>query len=375
MNRLSLFFATLALPFAAAAQDVVPQAPPELRDFQLRPNPSPQQPTNDEPTIAPVRPPNPAPVIVAPPPPVAVAPTPAPVQQQQPAATAPPARQAPAPSAAQPETRPVATVPTPRPVITPPVAVEPTEAPLSLPAPMATPAPAPAEAGPAPIWPWLVGAALLAVAGFAVARRRRPAGQRAAVPSIDPAIEERLRAAEAARTASLAAASLRPWLALDFKPGAASATEAGGAVQFELVVHNRGKSAARNVRVDARMINAGADQNEQLTTFFGAPIVEGGIPPQTIEPGNSVTIRSTLALPREEMRGIKVENRILFVPVVAFNVLYEWGEGGAGQTATSYVVGRAPPNETARMAPFRLDLGPRVYRQVSQRKNQLERIA
>ena len=62
------------------------------------------------------------------------------------------------------------------------------------------------------------------------------------------------------------------------------------------------------------------------------------------------------------------------MPVVAFNVVYEWGDGQTGQTSTSHVVGLEPSNPSAKMAPFRLDLGPRVYRSVGQRRTELERM-
>ena len=79
------------------------------------------------------------------------------------------------------------------------------------------------------------------------------------------------------------------------------------------------------------------------------------------------------------MRPIRHADRVLFVPVVAVNVLYEWdagAEGGAqGQTAMSYVIGRENRPPSPKMAPFRLDQGPRVYREVGHRPHELRRVA
>jgi hypothetical protein len=57
------------------------------------------------------------------------------------------------------------------------------------------------------------------------------------------------------------------------------------------------------------------------------------------------------------------------------NVLYDWGDGRKGQTAQSYIVGRESDPPAAKMAPFRLDLGPRVYRKVGTRQHDLKRVA
>ena len=45
-------------------------------------------------------------------------------------------------------------------------------------------------------------------------------------------------------------------------------------------------------------------------------------------------------MPREDMRAMRLDERLLFIPVVAVNALYDWGEGRTGQTSKSYVIGR-----------------------------------
>ena len=88
--------------------------------------------------------------------------------------------------------------------------------------------------------------------------------------------------------------------------------------------------------------------------------------------------RSKLSSPKgrsvatpETMREINVQGRRLFIPMVAFNVVYEWGDGKSGQTSMSYLVGREPDVPSEKMGAFRLDLGPRVYRSVGQRPSQV----
>jgi hypothetical protein len=54
----------------------------------------------------------------------------------------------------------------------------------------------------------------------------------------------------------------------------------------------------------------------------------------------------------------------VFVPVLAFNANYGWA-AKTGQTCVSYLLGRDGHGE--KLAPFRLDLGPRLFRKVGAR--------
>jgi hypothetical protein len=90
-----------------------------------------------------------------------------------------------------------------------------------------------------------------------------------------------------------------------------------------------------------------------------------------IPPRKGARLRSAVSMSNAEVREISVQGRRLFIPLVAINVLYEWGNGRVGQTAASYLVGREPDAPEGKMGPFRLDLGPRVYRSVGQRPNKV----
>ena len=252
---------------------------------------------------------------------------------------------------------------------------------------------------------WLVAGGLVglaALAGVAALRRRRaraaaepyrleqelltaeaadpsvaePAAERpAASPAPQPAPTP---AAAAMRTSAPAVAQtspdgvvglqIRPWLNLEFRPAQAAATLTEAVVQFELVITNSGNAVARNVRVEARMFNAGTDQDREISEFFARPIEgQGRSRILAIPPRSGARLRSRVAMPKEEVREITVEGRRLFIPMVAVNIIYEWGEGKSGQTSMSYLVGREPATPSTKMGAFRLDLGPRIYRSVGQR--------
>jgi len=164
---------------------------------------------------------------------------------------------------------------------------------------------------------------------------------------------------------------IRPWLELQFKPDRASATLTEAAVQFELVVANTGNAVASDVRIAAQMFNAGPLLEQEVERFFATPIPNGanGVP-AAIGPRQAANLRSVVTMPKESVREIEVNGRRLFIPTVAINVCYEWGNGRKGRTSMSFIVGREPETPSSRMSPFRLDQGPRIYRQVGQRPSQ-----
>jgi outer membrane biosynthesis protein TonB len=363
----------LCAPPAARAQDGNAIGNPQLRDFQLRPR---QQ---QQPLTQPVQQ-APAPVVVAPPPPVTVRPqAPPPAQQQQPPppqaqraqpAPAAPAQRQQAPIRAQPQAQPQAPGPAPVPQAAPPSATEPQApaAPATLPPASAPPS---AETGNGIPWLYVLPAAALLLIGLALLLRRR----RSAAETDEETFEQAaLPAAAVEPVAPRPDPALRPWLELSLKAERASAMLTETVVDFELEVANTGKSAARNLRIDVKMFNAGAEQDKEIGAFFrtaGRESTKLNLPGIAAE--SSGVINGQVAMPRDEMRAVVLDEKYLFVPVIAVNILYDWGEGRSGQTSKSYVVGRELQQPSEKMGAFRVDQGPRVWRTIGQRQHSLAR--
>jgi hypothetical protein len=258
------------------------------------------------------------------------------------------------------------------------------------PPPVSTPAPEPEEG-----FPWLyllIGAALAGLGVFAFRKFGKPGDKAqdeavvAPVAAPEPAPRPRAQpqpaprpdpvpqspAAEPAVSGGIGIV-MRPWLELEFKPDRATATPDGAGVQYEVVIRNVGNAPARNVRLAAQMFNAGSQLDQEIADFFALGIDDRGAAPLTIPPRTEMKLQSTVTMPRDQMREIKVQGRSLFIPTVAFNLLYNWGRDKAGQTCSSHIVGREPEKPSEKMAPFRLDLGPRIYRSVGQRPSALAR--
>lgn len=377
--------ASPAEAFQAQPESNTAVGPAEIRDFTLPGTPPPVAEPEPEPMPPPVAEPVQEPA-ATPPPPVAAEPTPAPAEPA-------PAR----PTADRDEQRaprsPAADLEQPiqaRDVAPDAAAPAPAEAPAvsaTPPAPATTEV-APAEAQEGTNWLWPLLGVLAAIGGglaFVKLRGRReedipePEPYSAPEPEAIPA-PLAVAAAEppppppaVAQANDVPGIVMRPWLELIFKPARATATDGGASVQYEAVIRNNGNAPARNVRLAARMFNSGQDIQAEVSQFFAMGVDAPDGAPLTILPRTEIALSSVVSMPREEVREIKVQGRILFVPTVAFNLLYEWGRDKVGQTCSAHVVGREPDPPAEKMAPFRLDLGPRVYRSVGQRPSALAR--
>ena len=246
---------------------------------------------------------------------------------------------------------------------------------------VAPPMPLPGESGSGFIyWPWLLAG--LAAAGGALLLFRRHQQQRdryaEALAGYDlgtapePAAEPLRRApvpAPPPKPASTGVVStrLRPDIVIDLLPERAVIDETGATIEFQVAVRNNGTTPAREVQIEACMINAGPSQDQELGDFFAHPAAKGEAIPQ-IMPMTEILLKSAVRLPPEHMRQYEFEGRKLFVPLVGVNAVYR-GPAGPKQTSASYLVGRDGDGE--KMAPFRLDLGPRIFRGLGARTHTL----
>ena len=322
---------------------------------------------------SPATPPVVVPPVVAPsvtPPPVATRPVPA-----QPARPRPEAQRA-QPPAERP-------APTPAPAPSPATEADETPAPANDSAPVETPAPAPPiapadnaapaappaeqpsaeDAGAGSILPWLIGG-LLALVGIGAAvlllRRRRtqavaPQPAAAAAPASPPAPPKPAAAppppvpAPMPEAAAAPDAAERPWVDMDLVVSQARYSLMGVTVAYSLILHNRGSRAAQDLLVRGIIGNAGAQQQALLQGFFGG---QDGLPLHsvvTIAPGETLHLAGELRLAPDRI-GEK-----------------EGGGLAAGRTARAFIVGQEQEPPTARLAPLRLDQGPRQYRRPAAR--------
>lgn len=251
-------------------------------------------------------------------------------------------------------------------------------------APLPTVTDLPGEPAPGPwsMWPWLL-AAMAAAAGLLFAfwrHQQRHRGYAAAAAAgselafdIAPQPEPVRRAPVAPpipapakpATNRIVSTRIRPDLDIQLLPERAVVDEQGATIEFQVAVRNNGSAPARDVKVEACMVNAGPAQDQELGAFFAHPDGKGS-PIGQIPPMSEVTLKSAVRLPLEHMRQFEIAGRKLFVPIVGLNAVYR-GPAGTAQTSASYLVGRDGNGE--KMAPFRLDLGPRIFRGLGARQH------
>jgi hypothetical protein len=230
-----------------------------------------------------------------------------------------------------------------------------------------------------PVVPWLL-AILALVAGGAFLfwrNRHREAFAGAGGPQIDaftapeptpaprPAPTPPAPAPKAPTPSSLGIVStrLRPWIEVGFNPVRCVLDDEKLIVEFELELFNSGSAPARGVLVEASIFNAGPAQDQQVGNFFANPVGQGERVP-VIPPLKRLAIKTQVATSREQLQAYDLGGHQVFVPVIGFNALYGWS-GGEGQTSVSHLLGRDTKGE--KMGPFRLDLGPHIFRGIAAR--------
>ena len=159
--------------------------------------------------------------------------------------------------------------------------------------------------------------------------------------------------------------ALRPWIDIDLIPDRAFLDDQGTAIAFDVTLFNSGSAAARDVIVEARLLNAGASQDEELGAFFAAA-AETGDPIPQIAPYARIPLRSAVRLSRADIREYEIDGRKLFVPLVAISVRYRWSSG-EGHSAAGFLIGQGG-EDREKLAPLRLDKGDRSWKQLGVRR-------
>jgi len=351
---------------------------------------------------------------VAPPPAVALppvmTPTTPPPAAPQPTAQTPAPRRETRPSEAQPESRTERNAQRnePRQAETPaPEQSESTtgEAPsTAAPEPQAAPAPneaanaalAPTEPTPAAEasneglpWLWIVGGIVLLAAAFFFLRRRRnesdedevapepvepvlaePVAEETAPPPPPPAPVAPPPPAPTPTPMPEAVADTttdRAQIDLSLEVTGARNSLMGLTIAYALTLTNRGERTAQDVLVRGLIGNASGDQQTLLQQFVSG---HSGLPLHSavaIAPGASQRLTGELRLTADQIVPVPMGERLLLIPLTAFDVQYRWGEdstdpAGTGRTGGAFIVGQEQEPRAERLSPFRLDLGPRQYR-------------
>jgi hypothetical protein len=231
--------------------------------------------------------------------------------------------------------------------------------------------------------PWLLAAIALAAGALFLFWRNRSREAYAGGPEIHafqapepaprpaprpvPAPAPAARAPAPAPTPSIpgtVSTRLRPWVEIGFHPLRCVVDDNQVMIEFEAELFNSGSAPARAVLAEASLFNAGPAQDPEIGAFFANPVGAGERIVE-IAPLKRIGIRSQVVTPLAQVQRYEMAGKQVFVPVIAFNVLYRWSNGD-GQTSVGHLLGR--DTQSDKLGPFRLDLGPRVFRGLAARQ-------
>ena len=366
--------AVLSVASDAEAQNEATPLIPNLGGFSLPGTPKP----SDQPVVLPT--PIPSPTETATSTPRIPAPRITPAPRPTPTARAVP-KPEPRPTAVGP---PVTDVPSPVTDAPPPVTTGPAPVGDTSPTPVATSVAAPTTIAPVAEqtsatstgpWVWLgFGGIVLAGISFALFRFRMRArddvaeqAQMIEIAPADPAPTPTAEPISRPESAAMPAApASRAQIEIAMRPIRAGTNLTSGAVDYEITLRNTGHVVATDVRVDIRLMNASADQDAMLGALFAQDIVKSLVARFDLPVGQEISLGGMAMIPHEGIVPLAISGRNFFVPVFSVNILYRWGDSGHGQTAAAWVIGIERDTGT-KMAPFRLDTGPRMYDAVGRR--------
>jgi hypothetical protein len=174
--------------------------------------------------------------------------------------------------------------------------------------------------------------------------------------------------AKPAGNGTIVATKLKPQLNVEFVADRVVITEQEVMLMFEIVIANVGSAPARDVLVEGHLFTAHIGQDREIATFFQNPTASDDRM-TLIAPLGRVSLKSVARLPLEEVHQFEAGGRKLFVPLIGFNILYRFG-GTEGQASASFLVGRGN-EEDEKLAPFRIDQGPKIFRGLSSRPHSI----
>ena len=351
---------SLMLAYGSAwAQDVAPETPPELRDFRLDPQPA--------------------------------RPTPQPSVETGPATPPPAVSTVPDTATTAPRTSSPAVAPrrreTPQPAIAPPVdkalagdvelvpPVVSSDEPADDLTSTAMPEQPSESVVPAPSLNWwpiaaasgLIGMLLVAAYLFRRSRKRpllyddtAELAAAAAPPRADPVVADPPLLPPVSKS--------KPRVTIDFIPEKASISFTALTIKGELRVINESDSPAKDMQLRAALISASAHQDSEIAAFHSESADTPGQNLGDAEPRERIGMVIELAVPLADLQSFPLGAQKLFVPLMIANISYDAGDATSSEIAKiACMIGREATPPKPKMAPFRLDLGPRSFSPLGQR--------
>ena len=151
-------------------------------------------------------------------------------------------------------------------------------------------------------------------------------------------------------------------LAIEMVAEAASSTLLNAVVSYSVTLRNTATRPMTGIALSGALLQA-----EQAKANQPAPDDSLLHDLPELAPGESIVFSGDLRLPLGAIQPIHVNSQALFIPLVWFCACYEYANGEQFSQSASFLVGGEHEPTRPKMAPFRLDLGPRNFGKVGTR--------
>ncbi|MEH6661411.1 MAG: hypothetical protein V7679_07180 [Parasphingorhabdus sp.] len=148
-----------------------------------------------------------------------------------------------------------------------------------------------------------------------------------------------------------------PAIAIGFEPRSANTTLFNAVLGFELTLTNHGSQDLRDISVSGAMVQA-ENHGSRDPTAVDLSLLQELL---TLQAGKAEKIIAEFRVPLAGIRPIEFGSQALFVPLVHFSIAWTDGSGAPQRQMAALLVGLEHQPPRPKMAPFRLDLGPRSF--------------
>lgn len=152
-------------------------------------------------------------------------------------------------------------------------------------------------------------------------------------------------------------------LQIEFTANGASSTLLNAVLNYTVTLTNLSDQLLRDIRLSGAMMQANSENARNGDVQTGDVLHEI----ENLSVGETISLTGDIRLPLNAIRPIAFKSQALFIPLARFGVAYADHNDVECQQAASFIVGREYEPRRPKMAPFRLDLGPRSFDPVGQR--------
>jgi len=152
-------------------------------------------------------------------------------------------------------------------------------------------------------------------------------------------------------------------LQIEFIANGASSTLLNAVLNYSVTLTNISDQDLSNIRLWGAMVQADAENARNAAVQSGNLLHET----KSLAVGEAGIFSGDIRLPLNAIRPITFKSQALFIPLAHFGTHYLDRQGDAHHQGVSFIIGREYEPPRTKMAPFRLDLGPRSFGPVGQR--------